>query len=77
MTTAEKCTIENKNIPALFSNFLKGKKVIKRHKQSHKYIALGKGMFGLRMNKPLVRQGSQIIAQTQSLFTLKRRLSLK
>lgn len=57
-------TVENKNILALFNNFLKGKKVIKRHKQSHKYIALGEGTFGLRMNKPLVRQGSQIIAQT-------------
>lgn len=29
--------IENKNILALFNNSLKGKKVIKRHKQSHIY----------------------------------------
>lgn len=59
-----KHTIENKNILALFNNSLKGKKVIKRHKQSHKYIALGEGTFGLHMNKPLVRQGSLIVAQT-------------
>lgn len=40
-------TIKNKNILALFTNFLKGKKVVKRHKPSDKHIALGgEGLVG-------------------------------
>lgn len=74
-----KHTIENKNILALFNNSLKGKKVIKRHKQSHKHIALGEGKYVWFAHEQTACPARLTNRRTnsESLFTLKRRLSLK